>query len=229
MNNMRIGVSTGALLILLSASGLRRPAALSAQETPPSSGTASSQDNPLTVTLSPSRPLHYRFVPAKSDLSFDLPTTLHLVHGKAGSWQGHVAVEPQEHGIVHSRIDIKADSLVTGSRGRDADMREKVLEVNRFPDIVFEGRGYRGNLSQFGPGKAVTVELVGDLTLHGVTRAVQTSVECNIFPDHVFVAGEVPLHWKEFGLRDMSKFFNRVQDPMTIFFRLWAEPEGSGH
>ncbi len=200
---------------------------LSAQDPTSIFGEVSPRQEPENVTAAPVRRLEYRIVPEKSDLSFELPTTLHLVRGKVTAWKGEVLVEPAEPGIVHASIDIKAASLVSGSRGRDADMHEKVLEADRFPDIVFEAKSYKGNLSEFGPGKAVTVELTGELTIHGVTRPVQTSVECNVFADHAFLAGEVPIHWKEFGLRDMSRFFNKVKDPMTVFFRLWAVPENS--
>ena len=191
-------------------------------------GEVSPRTETENVTAPPPRPLHYRFVPEKSDLSFELPTTLHLVRGKVTAWRGEVSVDPGSPGILHARLDIKAGSLVTGSNGRDANMHEKVLESDRFPDIVFEAKTYKGNLSQFGPGRAFTAELTGDLTIHGVTRPLQTSVECNVFRDRAFLAGEVPIHWKEFGLRDMSRVFNKVRDPMTIFFRLWAVPEGPG-
>ena len=213
------------LLVALAAAAAAIGIAAAQEDQTAPQGEVAPRTETENVTAPPPRPLHYRFVPEKSDLSFELQTTLHLVRGKATAWRGEVVVDPREPGLVHARLDIKAGSLVSGSRGRDADMHEKVLEADRFPDIVFEAKTYKGNLSQFGPGRAFTVELTGDLTIHGVTRPLQTSVECNVFPDRAFVAGEVPIHWKEFGLRDMSKFFNKVRDPMMIFFRLWAVPE----
>jgi hypothetical protein len=43
--------------------------------------------------------------------------------------------------------------------------------------------------------------------------------------DHVVVAGAVPVFWKAFGLRDMSRLFLKIKDPMLIVFKLWAVPE----
>jgi hypothetical protein len=61
--------------------------------------------------------------------------------------------------------------------------------------------------------------------MHGVARPIQTSVECAVLPDHIVVAGALPVFWRPFGLGDMSRFLMRVKDPMLVAFRLWAVPE----
>jgi len=177
-------------------------------------------------TLPPPRPLHYKLVPGKSIFRFELPTTLHVVTGQIGAWSGSVDVDAVDPGVLHARIDIKAASLVTGSERRDSDMHEKVLLSQKYPDIVFVAETYRGDLSGFRPGAVLTAELFGSLTIDGATRPVQTSVECAVMNDHAVLVGAVPLHWKDFGLRDMSRWFNKVKDPLTVIFRLWAVPEG---
>jgi|PersoiStandDraft_1058852.scaffolds.fasta_scaffold28211_2 polyisoprenoid-binding protein YceI len=170
--------------------------------------------------------VRYRFVPEKSDLHFELPTTLHLVAGKVPDWTGEIEVDPAQPGVLHARIAIKAVSIVTGSKGRDANMHRKVLECSAFPEIVFQAATYKGDLGKLSPGRSFTTEIAGDLTIHGVTLPVQTSIECEILADHAIIAGAVPVHWKDFRLLDMSRIFNKVRDPMTVIFRLWAEPEG---
>jgi polyisoprenoid-binding protein YceI len=172
--------------------------------------------------------LKYRFLADKSELSFELPTSLHLAEGKVGAWKGQVTVDPGEPGIVHASLEIDARSLETGSKGRDEDMHGKVLESDKFPAILFRAGRYRGDLGDFSPGRTVTVELDGELEIHGVTKPVQASLECRVFSDHVSVAGSVPLRWKEYGLRDMSKLLLRIHDPMKVNFRLWAVPEVEG-
>jgi polyisoprenoid-binding protein YceI len=171
------------------------------------------------------RAVRYRFVPEKSDLHFELPTTLHLVRGKVPEWTGEVEVDPGQPGVLRARIAIKAVSIVTSSKGRDANMHRKVLESTAFPEIVFQAATYKGDLGELSPGRSFTTEITGDLTIHGVTLPVQTSIECEILADHAIIVGAVPLHWKDFRLRDMSNLFNKVRDPLTVIFRLWAEPE----
>ena len=179
----------------------------------------------LRTTKAPPRRLKYRLVREKSSIVFEVATTFTLVRGRADHWSGDVRVEPESPGAVRSRIVIAADSLESGNRTRDHDIRDVVLEAVKYPEIVFEAKSYRGNLSALAPGTLSTIEIAGELTVHGVTQPIQTSVECAIHENHIFVTGAVPVHWKAFGVHDMSKLFNRVKDPMTIIFRLWAVPE----
>ena len=181
--------------------------------------------DPALALAPPPRALKYRFVPEKSTVSFELPTTFHVVHGKVASWGGDVEADPKTPGALRSRIEFRADSLQTGNARRDAVLRDKVLEASQFPEIVFEGKGYKGNLSAFGPGATITAELTGDVVIHGVSRPMQASIQCAVLDDHVMIAGAVPIHWKQYGLHNPSTIFNRVQDPMTVIFHLWAVPE----
>jgi polyisoprenoid-binding protein YceI len=181
-------------------------------------------ENP-PAAAAPPRVLAYRFLPQKSILKFELPTTFHTVHGEVGAWKGEIEILPNEPGRLRGRIVIKAGSLTTANVRRDADMDAKVLETGIYPDIVFEATGYSGDLSTLDSGSA-TVTVTGTLTIHGVGRPVEVPVECALIEDHAIVAGAVPLHWREFGLHDPSRWFSKVGDPMMVVFRLWAVPEG---
>lgn len=194
------------------------PAAGQAQST-------ASTDPATTVTAAPPKVLKYRFVPEQSSITFELPTSYKVIHGKADAWHGSVELDPARPGALRAKILIRADSIETGNARRDLDTRDKVLEAARFSEIVFDGKTYKGNLSKFEPGATLTAEISGDIQIHGVTKPVQTSVQCAVLPDHVVVAGAVPVFWKAFGMRDMSRLFMRVRQPMLVVFRLWAVPE----
>lgn len=66
---------------------------------------------------------------------------------------------------TRSRVEvrIRAASLTTGNDRRDADLREAFLAVESHPDIVFVSR--RIERTQTG------YNAIGELTLHGTTRA----------------------------------------------------------
>jgi polyisoprenoid-binding protein YceI len=188
------------------------------------SGPAASTDPAYTLSPPP-RALKYRFVPEKSTIAFELPTTFKMVHGRVGAWSGEVEADPKSPGVLRSRLEFRADSLETGNARRDVVMRDKVLEASQFPDIVFEAKTYKGNLASFAPGGKIDAELTGEVTIHGVAKPLQASIQCAVLEDHVLIAGAVPIHWKQHGLHNPSTLFNRVQDPLTVIFHLWAVPE----
>ncbi|HKB69284.1 MAG TPA: YceI family protein [Thermoanaerobaculia bacterium] len=180
---------------------------------------------PENATTAPPRVLKYRFVPQQSSITFELPTTFHVIHGKIDAWRGSVEVDPARPGGLKARIDMRADSIETGKARRDLDFRDRMLDAARFPEIVFDGSSYKGNLAAFEPGGVVTADVSGTLTIHGVAKQIQTNVEAAVLNDHVVVAGAVPVFWKAFGLGDLSRLFVRMKEPMLVVFRLWAVPE----
>src|SRR5205807_540045 len=113
--------------------------------------------------------LHYRIVAEGSELRWELPATLHTVHGTARELEGSVDAEPASGGEwrVAGRIAVRAAAMATGNASRDRNMREKVLETDRFPEIVIEARRIVGDLGRFRAGRHLTVEVSGDLTVHG--------------------------------------------------------------
>ena len=186
---------------------------------------AAQKPAPENATVPPPRLLKYRFVPEQSTITFELPTNFHVIHGKIDAWHGTVEIDPATPGALRARIDIRADSIETGKARRDLDFRDRMLEASRFPQIEFDGTGYRGNLSGFAPGDVMAIDVSGTLKIHGVAKEIQTNVEAAVLADHVVVAGAVPVFWKAFGLGDLSRLFLKVKEPMLVAFRLWAVPE----
>jgi polyisoprenoid-binding protein YceI len=175
-------------------------------------------------------PLHYRIRAAGSDLGWELPATLHTVHGKAPEVSGAVDAEPAANGEwrIHVRVAVAAGAMTTGNSSRDKKMREKVLETVRFPEIVFESRQVTADLSRLRTGEHFTVEVIGDLSVHGKAASVQLPVDVYVFDDHVVAQGSFPLSWKQYGLADPSFGLITVKEPMKVLFRLEAAPESVG-
>ena len=169
--------------------------------------------------------IHYRIVAAGSDLRWDLPATLHTVHGVAPQLSGKVDATPGAGGEwkIRSRIVVAAAALTTGRKSRDEKMRE-VLETGKFPEIVFEARYVTADLSRFPKDEHFTVEVTGDLTVNGKAVRVKLPVDVFVRPDHVLLQGSFPLAWKQFGLDDPSFGLVRVREPLRVRFLLRAVP-----
>jgi polyisoprenoid-binding protein YceI len=170
---------------------------------------------------------HYRIEASGSELTWELPATLHTVHGRAPQISGRLDATPGAGGEwkVQSRIVVAAAAMESGSESRDRKMREKTLEVDKFPEIVFEARRVVGDLSKLRPGDRGTVEVTGDLTVHGKTVSVRLPVDVQLLEGGAMLSGSFPLAWKQFGLADPSFGIITVREPMKIAFRLNAVPE----
>jgi len=114
--------------------------------------------------------------------------------------------------------------MVTGNASRDQKMREKILETDRFREIVFEATHVAADLSRFGKDQHFTVEVTGDLTVHGKSESLRLPVDVFVFPDYVVLSGSFPLLWKQFGLADPSFGLVKVREPLKVLFRLKAVP-----
>jgi len=175
-------------------------------------------------------PLHYRIRPEGSELRWELPATLHTVHGKAPRLQGTVDAEPGPGGKwrIAARIVVAAAAMETGNASRDRKMREKILEVDRFPEIVFETTRIAADLAPLRRGERFTVEVTGDLTIHGKTLSIRLPVDVEPARGLVVLSGTFPVNWREYELPDPSFALIRVRETMKVAFRLEAEPVGPG-
>lgn len=175
----------------------------------------------------PVRPLRYKVEVAGSSVRWELPVSFEPIKGVVPLFHGSIEAKPLSAGAwdVSARIVVPAAAMRTGNRRRDRTLREKVLETNRYPEIVFELRQFTGDLSRFRPGQTFPVQVVGDLTVRGKTEAVQLPVDVSVFPKAVILTGSFPVHWKAFDLQDPSfPVVARVKEPMFVAFRLRAIP-----
>jgi len=94
------------------------------------------------------------------------------VRGRFTSFTGEITIPENP---LHSSVELKVDagSIDTREEARDAHLRSPdFFDVERYPEITFRSTRVEGE----SPGG---FRLVGDLTVHGVTRPVELDVEYN--------------------------------------------------
>jgi polyisoprenoid-binding protein YceI len=92
------------------------------------------------------------------------------VHGRFAKWAGTVQLDEQD--LTRSSVEVRIDaaSIDTQVADRDAHLRSPdFLDVQKYPELTFRSR----RIEKAGDGYRV----VGDLTLHGVTREVALEAE----------------------------------------------------
>lgn len=109
--------------------------------------------------------------PAHSSVSF---TVRHMmiakVRGTFHQWTGTVKLDDGDFSKSGVGVEINAASIDTGEAQRDKHLRSAdFLDVEKFPALTFVSRRVEGAGDRF--------KVVGELTLHGVTREVALDVE----------------------------------------------------
>jgi polyisoprenoid-binding protein YceI len=109
----------------------------------------------------------WRFDRAHSSIAFHVRhLMISNVHGRFERWDGTLDFDPDVPERSRVEIVIEASSIETREPERDAHLRSKeFLDVESFPQIAFRSRRIEQvTLDDF--------EVVGDLTIHGITRTV---------------------------------------------------------
>ena len=121
------------------------------------------------------------------------------VRGRFGGISGTIidAGDDPKYSSVKAAIDVT--TLITGDPQRDEHLRSPdFFDVAKYPSITFESRRIAGSREKF--------TIIGDLTIHGLTREVSLDVRFNgtgTNPIGQTVAGfsaETKLNRKDFGL-----------------------------
>ncbi len=114
-----------------------------------------------------------------------------------------VTVEP-----ASLQLTIKADSLEVmdkvseGDRNRIEDtMRSEVLEVDRYPEIVFRSTSVSASLID---GAKHQTKITGELTLHGVTRPLTMDASVTFYEASLRAQGQFVLRQSDFGIKPVS-------------------------
>jgi polyisoprenoid-binding protein YceI len=113
----------------------------------------------------------YNFDQSHSTIAFKIHQFLGSTNGKFKTFDGKIDInreEPEKSSVI-VRIDVR--SIDTGIVKRDNHLRSvEFFNVDKFPEISFKSR----SVKQTGPERG---DIVGDLTMHGVTKPVTLHVK----------------------------------------------------
>ena len=93
------------------------------------------------------------------------------VRGLFGRWTGTVQVPDGDLSKATVTVTIDASSITTGVDQRDTHLRSAdFFDVAQYPELRFVGKRVQ-------PRSAAEIDVVGDLTIKGITREVTLHVE----------------------------------------------------
>ena len=154
-------------------------------------------------------PVSYTVDPVHSSITFTIRHLVSMVEGRFKSFEGTIAYDAADP--KNSKVDftVPADSIFTDNDGRDKHLKgADFFDVAKYPKLEFHSK----KVIQRGKN----LEVVGDLTMHGVTKGVSVTVTplgTSPHPMGGTVAGfktEFDVNRKDFGI-----VYNKVLDGGT--------------
>jgi polyisoprenoid-binding protein YceI len=144
---------------------------------------------------------------------------------------GEIHFDPAQIEKSTMLLVIRADSLTVidnisdkDRRDIEADMRTKVLEIDKFPQIVFDVSGVSVNKADNGQSN---VTLNGELSLHGVTR--KQKIPATLAPNGNMLRafGEFSLRQSDFNIKPASAVGGalKVKDEVKFTFDIVARKQ----
>jgi polyisoprenoid-binding protein YceI len=113
----------------------------------------------------------YKIDPVHSSISFKIRHFFSYVNGSFKKFDGTISVDPvhPEKSSVTATIDTA--SVDTKNDKRDEDLRsEHFFDVAKYPTITFKSKSVKQTGADSG-------DIVGDLTMHGVTKEITLHVK----------------------------------------------------
>jgi polyisoprenoid-binding protein YceI len=150
--------------------------------------------------------------PSKTLVEFRLPGSLHTTHGTFKLERGTIIGDPAT-GKAGGSIVVDARSGDTGIGARDNEMRESVLEAQRYPEITFDPQHFTYELKRGGQFQAT---MQGVLTLHGGRHDVALTAQGQLVGDNLTATAHFSVPYVDWGLEDPSVLFLTVAKQVDI-------------
>ena len=138
----------------------------------------------------------------------------HLV--AAREFSGEAQMSPDKITSGSLQLTVKTDSMVETSDAFteqqkqiiNKELREIVLEPAKYPEIVFKSTVVTGKSQSNGQ---YNLKIVGELTLHGVTRQIVIPAKVTLTGNNLRAIGEFSIDRSDFKVKATSAFHGMVR------------------
>ena len=149
------------------------------------------------------------------------------------NFAGELKFVPGTFESASLNVSIDANSLAVAGDVKEKDrldiehtMREQVLEVHKYPGILFSSSNISTSRITQGRYRA---RIIGDVTLHGVTQKnLWISAETNVGESNLRAKGEFALKQTDFGIKPFSAAGGtiKLKNELKFVFDIAATREG---
>lgn len=145
----------------------------------------------------------------------------HLV--AAREFSGEAQITGGKIASASLQLTVKTDSMVETSDAFtepqkqiiNRELREIVLEPEKYPEIVFKSTEVKGK--QLGNGQ-YDLKIGGDLTLHGITRHIVIPAKVTVTGNKLRAVGEFSIDRSDFNVKATSAFHGMIRVRKKVKF-----------
>jgi len=153
----------------------------------------------------------YLITPQNSKIEFIGSKVTGSHNGSFGDFSGQIdyAGTPEQS---HVNITIKAESLTTDTPDLTKHLKTAdFFDVAKFPEATFVSTSIKP-----GGEKGASHTITGNLTLHGVTKAVTFPATISVTPDVATVDSTFSINRKDFGINYAGQADNLIRDDVVL-------------
>lgn len=136
------------------------------------------------------------------------------VVGRTQKVTGTITVDDKTLKTAEVIVDVA--SIATGISQRDSYFRDSTMEVAKYPNATFKLTKPLVLPDDLFDGKKVTVNAVGDLTIHGTTRSETVRLDVVFDGEAIQVAGSIPVTFSTYNITAPDLGFVKVQKSGAI-------------
>jgi polyisoprenoid-binding protein YceI len=122
-----------------------------------------------------------------------------------------------------SAVDVTVDmtTLQSDDDRRDGQLRRQSIETDRFPTSTFRLTSPIELGAVPADGSSISATATGELTLHGVTKAVEVPIQATLAGDVVTVTGQIEILFADYDIdRPTSFLVLSIEDHGIMEFQL---------
>ena len=157
---------------------------------------------------------------ARSTIAFKVRHMLGAAKGNFSKFSGTIVVDREHPEQSSVSVKIAAASIDTGITKRDDHLRGELFDVAKYAEITFKSR----RVKQTGANSG---QIVGDLTMHGVTREITLNVQLASNAGTRWRVTTPPLRRSEFGLvfSKSAEMVSGIADEVAVDIEIEAARE----
>ena len=124
--------------------------------------------------------------------------------GETNAIVGEIVLDADGNPVAGSRLDIDLRTLKTDETRRDNYLRTNSLESDTYPLATFVLTGVENWSGPLTEGQTVTFQMVGNLTVHGVTKEVAWESTATLNEDVITGTATVEVEMGDFDIEKPS-------------------------